>query len=645
MTTDNKILPEIQGLRAIAVGLVVAFHVWPAVLPGGYVGVDVFFVISGYLITGLLLRNIERDGSVLLLDFYARRARRLIPAATTVLIVTLTGTVLLLPQSRWDETFKQIIAASIYVQNWLLAISAVDYWDVESAASPVQHYWSLSIEEQFYLIWPLLLVAVPPLAKRISATSRSVVAGTLIIVFVCSLVASITITYREPEAAYFVTHTRVWELALGGLLAIYADRLNYGPSVRTALAVSGIILISFAGAFFSTRTAFPGIAALVPALGAVFVIGARRDLSGLLSHPVMQYIGDRSYSIYLWHWPIITFYVAHNPHIDIASGLVLVAITLVLSHLSFNYIEQPFRFSRSPQKASPVLMGLGSIATVVAVTVAAQFALLKNVEILEGDARYPGPEALLNNASTPPDIEYIPRLWVLRKDKHPYVSECHQDQTSAEPISCTLGSPKATTVIALFGDSHAAHWAPAIEKIATERGWKVVTFTKSTCPFSRIDVVNKGKPYPSCSAWRENVMAELRRLNPQFVITAQARQSVRYSELAEGTLSVWRELVANGSKVIAVEDTPWLPWLPGKCLADPSSLCTVPRSEAVSPQLFTGIGKEVTGVTVLDLTDAICDDQNCYTVVGNVIVYRDRQHLTATYSRMLAPHFAIQAGL
>ena len=206
-------IAEIQGLRAIAVLLVLIFHVWPESIPGGYVGVDVFFVISGSLITGGLLRELERDGHLRLAAFYARRARRLLPAAALVLVVTLAGSLLILPASRWEPIAHEVVASSIYVQNWWLASSAVDYWGADNAASPLQHFWSLSIEEQFYLFWPvaMLMAAGLPFFVLSLRVRLALVMG---LVFLVSIAASVWLTPTNPEQAYFFTHTRAWELAL-----------------------------------------------------------------------------------------------------------------------------------------------------------------------------------------------------------------------------------------------------------------------------------------------------------------------------------------------------------------------------------------------------------------------------------------------
>ena len=227
MPQHRVFLPEIQGLRAVAVGLVLIFHVWPSILPGGYVGVDVFFVISGYLITGLLVRTALRDGRISLVDFYSRRARRLLPAATAVLAATFAGMFVFLPEARWEEAATQIAASALYVQNWVLAWLSVDYLGAENAASPVQHYWSLSIEEQFYFVWPLVMIAAIAIARRFGLSLRRTFVVALAVIFALSLAASILLTAQEPAQAYFVTHTRMWELALGGLLALTIHRVQW----------------------------------------------------------------------------------------------------------------------------------------------------------------------------------------------------------------------------------------------------------------------------------------------------------------------------------------------------------------------------------------------------------------------------------
>lgn len=647
-----RILPEIQGLRAVAVGLVVLFHVWPQAVPGGYVGVDVFFVISGYLITGLLTRTAQRDGRISLLQFYSRRARRLLPAATLVLAAALVGTLAFLPQARWAETATQIAASALYVQNWTLAWLAIDYLGADNAASPVQHYWSLSIEEQFYFVWPVVMIAALRAAGRFGLSVRRVFAVALGAILIASLAVSTMVTAEEPARAYFVTHTRMWELALGGLLALAIHRFSAGKAPRAAMAAAGLAAIVVSAFAYSPQTPFPGWTALVPTLGTVLVILAGDVHLGRwrgLNAKWLLYLGDRSYSIYLWHWPLITFYAVGLESIGLLEGVGLILLTLALSHFSYRYVEERYRHARAPVEWRPLGYGLASIVACVLSASALQlFVSIKAGPQIEAhDTRYPGPAALVSGVAVPKGVELVPALAQLKRDLPVvYSRKCHQDQKSAEPISCILGDPDGDRTMVIFGDSHAAQWVPALEKIAAAQGWKLVTLTKSACAFSRIDVQKSGESYRSCSEWRENAIRKINEIGTDIVFTSQSRYGyIDRETMAEGLRSVWRELTDAGIRVVSIHDTPWMPFEPGDCLAGDPHECRAPRAEVVASDIFEYAASEVRGVRVIDLTDAICGAETCPTVVGNVIVWRDRHHMTATYAAALAPYLAQEASL
>lgn len=644
---DKIILHEIQGLRGVAVALVVLYHVWPRILPGGYVGVDVFFVISGYLITGLLERMALRDGRISLVQFYSRRARRLLPAATVVLIATLAGTVLFLPETRWAETATQIASSALYVQNWVLAWLAVDYLGSENAASPVQHYWSLSIEEQFYIVWPLAMFAVISLARWLVLPARRVLVAALGTIFATSLASSILLTIEEPARAYFLTHTRIWELALGGLLALTFHRISATAKVRAAIAAVGLAAILSSAFAYSPQTAFPGWAALLPTLGAALIILAGDVRLGWwrgLNTGWLCYLGNRSYSIYLWHWPLVIFYAERFENVGWPDGIGLIILTLVLSHLSYRHIEQRYRHPRSPIEWRPLGYGLASIAACVLAAAAMQLLISIRAEarIEVRDRLYPGPAALISNVAVPKDVELIPSLSQLKRDLPVVYSEkCHQNTKDAQPVSCILGEAKSSQKVVIAGDSHAAQWVPALEKIAAERGWALVTLTKAGCPLSRIDVQLREKPYASCVVWRENAIRKIKEIGADIVFTSQSRyEYVDFTTMVEGLESVWRELSEAGVRVIPIQDTPRMPFDPGDCLARDPEQCQAPRDKVIANNSLVAAASRVAGVQVIDLTDAICDAETCTAVVGNIIVWRDRHHMTATYAAALAPYLS-----
>src|SRR3954451_21103684 len=303
--------PEIQALRALAVALVIAAHVWPDLVPGGFVGVDVFFVVSGYLITSLLVEEIARTGRIRLTAFWARRARRILPAALVTLLVCAVATMILVPSNHWDAFMREVAASAAYVENWQLAHTAVDYFAKDDGVSPVQHYWSLSVEEQFYLMWPLLLLGPPAVPRRRGPQSRVVaLAAAMGVLTAVSLSWSILHTPNDPEAAYFVTPTRAWEFGAGGVLALLPQLARSPVLVRAILSWLGLAAIVVAAFAYGSDTVFPGSAALLPVLGTLAVIRAgapdhRLAPARLLALGPIQRTGDLSYSLYLWHWPVL----------------------------------------------------------------------------------------------------------------------------------------------------------------------------------------------------------------------------------------------------------------------------------------------------------------------------------------------------
>ena len=641
--------PEIQGLRAVAVVLVLIFHFWPSQLPGGYVGVDVFFVLSGYLITGMIWRELLETGQLSCLDFYSRRLRRLMPLALAVLAVTFAAMFWFLPRSRWTETSLEIAASAIYMQNWMLAWIAGDYLAAEAAASPVQHYWSLSIEEQYYIAWPLIVIAVTKLSKRFGWPLEAGMLVSLTAVFLTSLAISVQVTSIDETRAYFVTHTRMWEIAMGGILAITIVRFQLIPLLRLFLFCFGILAILTAAFTFSDKTAFPGYAALLPTFGTVLIIVSGKLEFGLfrgLNAKWIRWIGDRSYSIYLWHWPILVFYLATGRSVGWLEGSAMLIITILISHFSYTFIEQRFRY---PQVASErSTLALGTTAALLCALIPSTFAQVtntktdrQNLQTAEQLMRYPGPAALVDGVDVPHGVPFLPSLETLRNDiPVVYKGEgCHQNQRDSNPKHCILGAKDAPTTVAIFGDSHAAQWFPALARVSKKKNWRLISLTKSACPFARIEP-SKDKPNVSCKKWRENVIRWLKHNHVDIVFTSQSRQpSVSNQELLSGIQSVWSELLADGIIVVGIEDTPRFNFEPGDCLSEDPSKCFATRDEALPKRKLEDAASSFPGLYVLDLTDGICGPHTCEAVVGNIIVLRDTHHLTATYSAALAPYF------
>jgi peptidoglycan/LPS O-acetylase OafA/YrhL len=656
--------PEIQGLRAIAVLAVLMFHIWPSALAGGYVGVDVFFVISGYLITGLLLREFKETGSLDLASFYARRVRRLLPAAALVLfaVAALSG---LLPSVRLETTGIEILASTFYVQNWWLASQAVDYLAADDAPSILLHFWSLSVEEQYYIFWPIMLVSVAAVAPRVRP--KEFVFGAFVaLVFFLSIAYSVYATSHNPGLAYFATTTRAWELALGGLVACFVSKDLLSPAGKSTATAVGLAMIALAAYYFDERTPFPGFFALLPTVGAALVIAgcggeSRYSLNPLLTSRAMQYVGDISYSLYLWHWPILILYglVAARQMTTLDGGVVAV-ISFALAHQTKDLVEDRYRH---PGRVS---MHRKTILTVVAcfavsITSGAWVYVRSGSSVGVVDPKiassgHPGGAALLSGVVAEKGVPYIPSANSARADKSDAYGKCIAANGQSEPYICHYGVKDASVRIAIVGDSHAVHWFPALREAAKHNGWAILGIAKSACAFGSQPVQGKrGTSFDDCTDWSRNALELLKEVKPDLVISAQSIASMavgaddkeRSAELiGKGLAESWRALLASGIPVLAIKDTPWMGANIPDCLSKPGAQpddCARPRTKAVGfrPDPMDIGAKLVPRVTLLDVSSGICGPSMCEPVVGNVLVWRDSHHLTATFSRTLAPYLGI----
>lgn len=652
--------PEIQGLRAIAVSAVLAFHVWPGWVTGGYIGVDVFFVISGYLITGVLLRDFALSGSIDLGRFYARRIRRLLPAAAAVLIAIAVA-IPLLPEVRWRTTGAEILASTLYVQNWWLAAQSVDYLASDDAPSVLLHFWSLSVEEQYYIAWPLVLLSVARLVPRMRAKPELAFGILIGLVFVSSLAYSVYLTPRNPGHAYFATTTRAWELALGGLLALWLGRAVLPAWLRESGTVLGTVLVGGAAFAYGEETPFPGIAALIPTIGAAAMIAgagasSRLSLNRILASRPLQYVGDISYSLYLWHWPVVIFYslLANRP-LGMADGVIVVAISVALAHQTKDLIEDRFRFPRAHRRKGAALVAAASLGLSLAAgaTVLMRAPVSEQVLPVVLRAEYPGAASLLSGEAVVPNVPYVPAMTAARADRSDAYGRCIVAPGETEPEICAYGDPNASVHIAIVGDSHAVHWFPALQALAEQNQWRVSGISKSACAFGAQPVANKaGAPMEDCAEWSRKALSLLLKLKPNLVISAQsighkAIGSINKDQSADkigaGLAESWSQLVRSGSKVMVIKDTPWMSRNIPDCLSKPGATpadCSRPRSAAIDfrrDPLVVGatLSPEV---TLVDVTNGVCGPEVCEPIVGNVLVWRDSHHLTATYAKTLAPY-------
>ncbi|GAA2522384.1 acyltransferase family protein [Pilimelia columellifera] len=668
---------DIEGLRAIAVLLVVLSHAGVTSLAGGFVGVDVFFVISGYVITAGLLREAARTGTVSLRTFYARRAVRLIPAAAPVLVAVLVGAWLLTPlravQTAWD-----VIASSVYLINLRLAQTGTDYFAAGEPPSPVQHFWSLAVEEQFYLLWPLLLLLLLRRSRRDATDGlpRRRILTWVAVIAVASLALSVWLSARHLAWAYFGSPTRVWELAAGALLATATVRMP--TRARLPLAVAGLGAIAAAALAFDERTVFPGYAALLPVAGTVAVIAAGAGGSAgltdrLLGSAPARLLGKLSYSWYLWHWPALVFGAAllgRAPHLVESLGFVTVALGLAAA--SHHWLENPVRhrptLRHSPRRGlalggslSAATAAVAVLATLITPTVAGRTSADDPTELV---AEAPSPQRRLTqllaaSAARPvvPANLTPPLVTALENKPTFYRDGCHElDDPARNARKCRYGAPDGARTVVLLGDSHAGHWFPALNTIAVERGWRLIVFVRNECSAASVTVFgfSDRRLLPECTRWRKGALEQIRKLAPDLIVTSSIGSSTTAADGGPDNDQVWvrgwlaslEKIKAKGARVAYINTTPHLREDLLPCLAanlDNAAPCQRSQAEAVPlPDRRRAVAGALAaaGASVIEPTPWLCTKATCPALVGNTLVYRDNTHLTTHYSTLLTPMLA-----
>lgn len=677
--------PEIQGLRTLAVVLVVLYHFWPWHLTGGFVGVDIFFVISGYLITSHLYREIVRDGHVDLGRFWARRIRRLLPLSFLVLIVTSVAAVLVLPATLWQTTYRQVMGSAFYVQNWLLASDAVDYSAQDDAATAVQHFWTLSVEEQFYVLWPLLLFVVYWLVSRRGRPGperlRRVMITSLALLGLASLVFSIAFTAYDPAQAYFVTPTRIWEFVAGAIVALALMGRQYHGRTANLIGWAGFAAIVLSGVLYSSSTPFPGYTALLPVLGTVALLacGGRDRLTGVywwLSRRPATFGGDISYAVYLWHWPVVLLAPYAWEAAETWQGkLVLIAGVVLISWVSKFTVEDPCRRSRllvsSPRTYGMAASGMAFITVLALLMPTGVSELLEEDEVSTASSCY-GYEALAN----PQDCDTVegegapnPAVAeIAAQAKEPAFPDCQAEADDPGIPECSLGVEPgaADTVMAVFGDSHGTQWLPALNRIALAEDVALKVFTRSGCTPSITDYSDglSGRDYEyatRCQESNREVVDTIAADESIDTVLVASNKTTREFENAagqtfaepgvDGFTEPWTRWMDAGKDVVVMGEIPRLekdevdaPTCVAENPDDPS-LCARRAEEAL------GRGqnlRELAGTIederfhYLETKDYFCREDQCFALVGGIVTYYDKSHVSETYAEHLAPEIAAQ---
>jgi peptidoglycan/LPS O-acetylase OafA/YrhL len=624
---------DIEGLRAVAVIGVVAFHFGVPYIPGGFVGVDIFFVISGYLITRLLIQELEHNGRIDLLRFYGRRARRLLPAVLLMTLVTLAAIPLILGPSDQLRYAASAAATSLYASNFLFLQQTVNYFNPTNASNPFLHTWSLGVEEQFYLVWPALLLLA--CRRRFRPLRLAVVLGS---VTMLSFALCLWLTRLHQPWAFYASPSRAWEFGAGGLAALpwmtrWTQRFK-AVALLGWVAAGGLIL-SFG--LITEASDIPGFIVLLPVAATVCMLlsGAAQSEQGparILRTAPFQWFGRRSYSLYLWHWPIIALAGALYPSLGVRSRLVCAAMTLICAAASYQWLEDPVR--RNPWLG---MRAIRSIALGAGLTVIGAAAAIGVVILARHFASSPGQRAI---------IRATRQMTVVGNH------DCFVGFAESEPRTCVFGVLDSAFTMVLFGDSHAGQWSTPFASIADTEKWRMATYLKGGCSVADIPVYEPRlhRMSDECPAWRAKAIDAIVRLRPNIVVVSEFSgsyidgprasfhgHSVSMANWAAGMMRSLSKLRAAGSSIVLLRDTPVPQWDMRSCLENaewrgaPRQTCDMPRSRAIDPALTAAerqLAAAIPGIRLVDLTKYFCSQTTCPAWRNGLVVYRDDSHVT-----------------
>jgi peptidoglycan/LPS O-acetylase OafA/YrhL len=609
--------------------MVVVFHLWPNRLTGGFAGVDVFFVISGFLISSSLFAELADRGRIRLVDFWARRIRRLLPAALLVIAVTSVTALFVVPAFTRQTFFTEAIASTFYFENWQLAVSATNYFAGEP--SPFQHFWSLAVEEQFYLIWPLLLTLLATVfKKRINTTIKMV----LVLAVFLSFGYSLFVSFEQPNLAYFTTLGRVWEFGLGAAIALVGHRIRFTKGGQVLLSILGFAAILASALILNEGMAFPGWAALIPAFGtAAVILAGLQALPGWLNRiyafrPV-AFTGEISYSLYLWHWPLIILLPWATGYQPRAFELIaLLAASYLLAYLSKRLVEDRFRAMPALISRKPRLTYAFAAATSLAILATSLTAsAITTVQIASGQSQTQTLDRAKNDTADPDH-------------------KCMTDAEATNVKICKYGRIGADYRVLLVGDSHAAMHLGAWRSLADKGGFELNLAYKASCSFN-LEERSDSPRGKTCKQWNLNLQKRLTVERPYDLVLTSYYTAVRATEIegrseskaVEGFKAAWAPLQARGSTVVAVRDGVNMDKKMRDCWESAvydASKCSMSAKDAFITDLSQKAASSPPGALTIDFTDLYCPKAACPAMINGVYAFRDNSHISLLFSQNMA---------
>lgn len=645
MEIKRKFRPEIEGLRAIAALLVAVYHIWMMRVSGG---VDVFFVVSGFLITTSLLSRYARDGYISFFNFVFGLLKRLLPNALLVLIVVLIGSYFIMPEYRHLGIIKEVFASIFYFENWQLAISGTDYLNQGNEKSPVQHFWAMSIQGQFYLIWFLVVSLAILIHKKYKVEFKKSFLRVLLSLIVISFIYSVYLTNVNQPLAYFDTRTRIWEFSIGGLLLLYIFKIKLPKFISTVIGWTGLFILLGTGLLLDVENSFPGYIALLPVMSAVFILVAGENPSKFgvekfLGSKWMVWLGGLSYGLYLWHWPLLSFYyvIFDTTDVSIVNGILLILVSLLFSYLGTKFVENPINKLIGKNKMSfknfaPILIQLGVVLLLLGGWYL--YGKLQSLEQndLAGTNDYPG--VLADEISFSPEgSEPIPTLENAKEDRaDAYADGCQISPGESEVKICEYGNTNDYEyTVALVGGSKSTHWLPSLQELGGN--YRILNVTKSGCRFS----LDKDKSIADdCYEWNKKVVDELALYNPDIVVTLADIARPSYEKVPDGFLEQFEKLNHYDIPILAIRDTPYFSKDVVECLSSKNEVadCSVEKEKTISKTpAWDKLPNPPSNVTYVDYTDYICNEDKCPPIVGNIVGYIDKSHMTATFNKTFTP--------